>query len=147
MQPVRIWMNDAVGPRLITGLPLDASDGELTSAGVVIGSLIPVPFECVVRRAKQRGKRSEHSYLNAHGQTLEITFIGLIDVISLEASDEDEAYYSLRRMAKPARHVRADEDLSIVLLESKTIGSSWWAVPKALGNTTRKGRTLPGRRP
>ena len=67
--------------------------------------------------------------------------------ISLEASDEDEAYYSLRRMANPARHVRADADLSVVLSESKTIGSSWWAVPKVMGDTKRKRRIRSGRRP
>lgn len=100
-----------------------------------------------IRRAKQRGKRSEYSYPNADGQTVQITFIGLIDVISLEANDEDEAYYSLRRMAKPTRHVRADADLSVVLSESKIIGSSWWAVPKVMGDTKRKGRARSGRRP
>ena len=99
-----------------------------------------------IRRAKQRGKRSEYSYPNADGQTVQITFIGLIDVISLQVSDEDEAYYSLRRMAKPARHVRADADLSVAAAPHP-IGSSWWAVPKVMGDTKRKGRIRSGRRP
>jgi hypothetical protein len=91
-----------------------------------------------VRRAKQRGKREELSYRNADDQTVQIKFIGLIDVISLEGCDDDEAYYSLRRTTDPSRHVRADSRLSVMLSESKTIGASWWAVPKTLAAPKRK---------
>jgi len=83
-----------------------------------------------IRRAKQRGKQGELSYRNADGQTVQVKFIGLIDVISLEACDNDEAYYSLRRTSNPSRHVRPDARLSVVTSEPKAIGSSRWAVPK-----------------
>ena len=66
-----------------------------------------------MRRAKQRGKRAEYSYRNAADQTVRIRFVGLIDVISLESCDNDEAYYSMRRTSNPARHVRPDARLSI----------------------------------
>jgi hypothetical protein len=88
-----------------------------------------------VRRAKQRGKRGEHSYRNADGDKVQIAFVGLIDVISLDPCDDDEAYYSLRRMSHPKAHVRPDERLSVLLessLDSKPIGANWWAVPWAL---------------
>jgi Domain of unknown function (DUF4288) len=95
-----------------------------------------------IRRAKQHGKRGELSYRNADGQTVQIKFIGLIDVISLEACEEDEAYYSLRRMSDPKRHVRPDARLSVLASSaSRVIGSSWSAVPKSLVRTTKhKGR-------
>jgi hypothetical protein len=83
-----------------------------------------------IRRAKRRGRQGEFSYRNADDQTVQIKFIGLIDVIGLEACEQDEAYYSLRRTSNPVRHVRPDDRLSVVVSESKTIGSSWWAVPK-----------------
>lgn len=85
-----------------------------------------------VRRAKQRGKKEELSYRNADDQTVQVKFIGLIDVISLEACEDDEAYYSVRRTSDPSRHVRPDACLSVMASESKVIGSSWWAVPKTL---------------
>jgi hypothetical protein len=59
-------------------------------------------------------------------------------VISLDGSDEDEAYYSLRRITNPARQVRPDAQLSVVVSEHRRIGSSWWAVPKAFAGTKRK---------
>jgi hypothetical protein len=93
-----------------------------------------------IRRAKQHGKRGEFSYRNADGQTIQIRFIGLIDVISLEAREENEAYYSLRRMSNPARLVRPDARLSVLASASKAIGSSWWAVPKSLAGTKTKHR-------
>ena len=52
-----------------------------------------------VRRAKQRGKRGEYSYRNADGDKVQIAFVGLIDVISLDPCDDDETYYSLRPMS------------------------------------------------
>jgi len=85
-----------------------------------------------IRRAKGRGKRGEYSYRNASDQTVQITFIGLIDVISLEDCEKNEAYYSMRRTSNPMRHVRPDARLSVIASEKKVIGSSWWAVPKAL---------------
>jgi hypothetical protein len=85
-----------------------------------------------IRRAKKRGKQSEYSYRNADDQTVQIRFVGLIDVIDLLACEADEVYYSLQRMSNPARHVRPDEDLSVVASQSAVIGSSWWAVPKWL---------------
>ena len=88
-----------------------------------------------IRRAKRRGKQSELSYPNADDQTVQIRFLGLIDVISLDGSDEDEAYYSLRRIANPARQVRPDAQLSVVVSEHRRIGSSWWAVPKDFSST------------
>ena len=91
-----------------------------------------------IRRAKRRGKQSELSYPNADDQTVQIRFLGLIDVISLDGSDEDEAYYSLRRITNPARQVRPDAQLSVVVSEHRSIGSSWWAVPKAFASTKRK---------
>lgn len=93
-----------------------------------------------IRRAKQHGRRGELSYRNADGQTVQIKFIGLIDVISLEACEENEAYYSLRRMSNPARHVRPDGRLSIMASASKAIGSSWWAVPNSVAGTKTKHR-------
>jgi hypothetical protein len=50
----------------------------------------------------------------------------------LEACEESEAYYSLRRLKNPKRHVRPDEQLSVLAADARTIGSSWWAVPKSL---------------
>jgi hypothetical protein len=88
-----------------------------------------------VRRAKQRGKRGEYSYRNAEGDKVQIAFVGLIDVISLNPCEDDEAYYSLRRMSNPKSHVRPDERLSVLLessVDSKPIGANWWAVPRAL---------------
>ena len=82
-----------------------------------------------IRRAKQLGKRAEQSYRNVDGQTFRIKFVGLIDVISLEASEDGEVYYSMRRMSRPERQVRPDEALSVLDSESKTIASAWWAVP------------------
>jgi hypothetical protein len=91
-----------------------------------------------IRRAKKRGKQSELSYPNADGQTVRIRFIGLIDLISLDACDEDEAYYSIRRIANPARLVKQDAQLSVVVSEHRRIGSSWWAVPKTLAGANPK---------
>lgn len=91
-----------------------------------------------IRRAKQRGRQSELSYRNADDQTVQIRFIGLIDVISLVGCDEGEAYYSLRRITNPARHVKPDARLSVVLSEHRRIGSSYWAVPKVFAGTKRK---------
>jgi hypothetical protein len=85
-----------------------------------------------IRRAKARGKQGEHSYRNADDQTVQIKFIGLVDVIDLDACEEDEVYYSLRRTSNPTQHVRPDDRLSAVTSESRVIGSSWWAVPKRL---------------
>jgi Domain of unknown function (DUF4288) len=93
-----------------------------------------------IHRAKQHGKRGELSYRNADDQTVQIRFIGLIDVISLEACEDDEAYYSLSRISDPARHVRPDARLSVLASGSKAIGSSWWAVPKTLVGTKTKRR-------
>lgn len=45
-------------------------------------------------------------------------------VISLEFCDDEEAYYSMRRTANAARHVRPDARLSIMASKSKPIGSS-----------------------
>ena len=39
-----------------------------------------------IRRAKQHGKRGEHSYRNGYDQTVQIKFIGLIDVIDHSTS-------------------------------------------------------------
>ena len=83
-----------------------------------------------IRRAKWRGKRSELSYRNADGQTVQIRFIGLIDVISLDVCDEDEAYYSLRRTSNPKKHVRPDSKLSVLASGLRVIGSSRWALPE-----------------
>src|SRR5688572_22708332 len=85
-----------------------------------------------IRRAKQLGRRAEHHYKNADGRTVEIKFVGLIDVIDLNGTGPEEAYYSMRRTTRPERHVRADADLSVVTSESRPIGSAWWAVPAAL---------------
>jgi hypothetical protein len=85
-----------------------------------------------IRRAKRRGKRGEHSYRNASDQTVQIKFIGLIDVISLEECEKDEVYYSMRRTSNPMRHVRPDARLSVLASEANVIGSSWWAVPKVI---------------
>ena len=95
-----------------------------------------------IRRAKQLGKRAENSYRNADGQTFRVTFVGLIDVISLEHSEEGEAYYSMRRTSHPERQVRPDDAMSVLTSGSKTIGSSWWAVPEWLvrGQGQRKRR-------
>lgn len=93
-----------------------------------------------IRRAKQHGRRGQFSYRNADGQTVQVRFIGLIDVISLEACDENEAYYSLRRMSNPTRHVRSDARLSVMASASRAIGSSWWAVPKSVAGTKTKHR-------
>ena len=69
-----------------------------------------------IRRAKKRGKQSEYSYRNADGQTVQIRFVGLIDVIDLVACEADEVYYSLQRMSNPARHVRRDDRLDVVVV-------------------------------
>lgn len=95
-----------------------------------------------VRRAKLYGKRAELSYKNGARQTVQLRFVGLIDVISLEGCEDAEAYYSLRRISGPSRHVRADARLSVLADGSKSIGSSLWAVPKELASikTKRRGR-------
>jgi hypothetical protein len=95
-----------------------------------------------IRRAKQLGKRAENSYRNADGQTFRVKFVGLIDVISLEHSEESEAYYSMRRTSHPERHVRPDDAMSVLTSGSKNIGSSWWVVPEWLvrGQRQRKRR-------
>ena len=94
-----------------------------------------------IRRAKHLGKRAEYSYRNADGQTFRVKFVGLIDVISLEHSGEGEAYYSMRRLSNPKRHVRPDSEFSVLEGASKTIGSSWWAVPARFAAT--KARPSP----
>lgn len=91
-----------------------------------------------VRRAKRHGKRAEFSYRNADGQTARIQFLGLVDVISLEACEENEAYFSLRHLSNPKRHVRPDGRLSVLASHSQMIGSSWWAVPKSLVHVNRR---------
>jgi hypothetical protein len=93
-------------------------------------------------RAKQIGKRAENSYRNADGRTFRVKFVGLIDVISLEHSEETEAYYSMQRTSHPERQVRPDKAMSVLTSGSKTIGSSWWAVPEWLvrGQGRRKRR-------
>ena len=96
-----------------------------------------------VRRAKQCGKRDEHSYRNADGDRVQIALVGLIDVISLDVCEDDEAYYSLRRMSNPKAQVRPDERLSVLLessLDTKPIGANWWAVPRVLVHPPRTRR-------
>ena len=66
----------------------------------------------VIRRAKRRGKQAEYTYRNTSDQTVQIMFIGLIEVISLEECDE--AYYSIRRTSNPKRQVRPDARLSVI---------------------------------
>jgi hypothetical protein len=97
-----------------------------------------------IRRAKQLGKRAEHSYRNADGQTFRVKFVGLIDVICLENSGESEAYYNMRRTTHPERQVRPDDDMSVLTSGSKTIRSSWWAVPEWL--VRRQGKRKPRKR-
>jgi Domain of unknown function (DUF4288) len=94
-----------------------------------------------VRRAKQRGKRAEQKYRNADGQTFRVTFVGLIDVIELSESDPDEVYYSMRRTSSPTRHVRADDRLAVMASKTKTLRSSWWAVPEWLARPKRQRST------
>lgn len=81
-----------------------------------------------VQRARRRGKQAEHAYRNADGQTVRFRFVGLIDVITLEACADDEVYYSLRRMQDPRRQVQPDARLS-VMAAPKPVGSAWRAVP------------------
>src|SRR5262245_15921378 len=96
-----------------------------------------------IRRAKRRGKQGEYSYRNADGQTVQIRFIGLIDVIDLLACDADEVFYSLQRMGNPAKHVRRDDHLSVAPPRPGVVlGSFWWAVPKWLA----EGKAPPGRK-
>ena len=85
-----------------------------------------------IRRAKQHGRRAQHSYRNADGGMCRIRFVGLIDVISLESCDDNEVYYSLRRISRPLEHVCPDHSLSVVRPAPKTISSSWWAVPASV---------------
>ena len=91
-----------------------------------------------VRRAKRIGKQAEHSYKNVYGQMVRFAFIGPIDVIDLEGCNENEAYYSMRRLKNPRAHVRADNELSVFVSESRMIGSAIWAVPKALARGSRR---------
>jgi hypothetical protein len=44
-QPVRIRMQNAVGPSTVPALPTDISDGELRVSGLKQGTLVPLPFE------------------------------------------------------------------------------------------------------
>lgn len=85
-----------------------------------------------IRRAKRRARQGEHSYRNAYDQTVTVKFVGLIDLISLEGCDEDEAYYNMQRMTTPERHVQPDAQLSVSAPPPTSIRSSSWAAPKAL---------------
>ena len=98
-----------------------------------------------IRRAKRIGKHAEHSYKNVDDHIVWFEFIGLIDLINLEGCDENEAYYSMRRLKNPRSHVRADEQLSVFVSGTRAIGSAMWAVPKAAA--ARDIKRAPGRRP
>lgn len=82
-----------------------------------------------IRRAKQLGRAAQYRYRNADGQSVGVRFVGLIDVLDIDLLEPDEVYYSMRRTANPASHVRRDSQLSVSTAPSKRIGSSWWAVP------------------
>jgi|SRR5688500_3136486 len=91
-----------------------------------------------VRKAKQYGKRGEHSYRNADGNTFRVRFVGLIDVLGLEHSDPEEVYYSMFRTGRPARHVQPDQRLEVFRSGPRTIRSAWWAVPASLAKSPRQ---------
>jgi hypothetical protein len=44
-QPVRIRMQNAVGPSATPALPTEILDGELRTKGLAPGALVPLPFE------------------------------------------------------------------------------------------------------
>lgn len=93
-----------------------------------------------IRRAKQYGKRDETSYKNGSDQTVRFRFVGLIDVISLESCDAEEAYYSMQRISNPRRHVRPDARLSVLSATARAIESSSLTRPKTFVRTRNTGR-------
>ena len=99
-----------------------------------------------IRRAKQLGKRAQFRYLNTEGNTVEIKFVGLVDVLDLDYVGPEEVYYSMRRMSNPTRHVRPDSELSVIGASSKSIGASWWAVPARVVATKSKAKPKGRRR-
>ena len=92
------------------------------------------------------GRACKFRYQNAEGDTVEVRFVGLIDVLDLDFVGPEEVYYSMRRMSSPQRHVRPDTKLSVLEGTSKTLGSSWWAVPARLAATKAKAKTKSRKR-
>jgi hypothetical protein len=101
-----------------------------------------------IRCAKELGKAAQHRYRNADGHTVQVKFVGLIDVLDIDFVGPEEVYYSMRRTANPRRHVQRDSALSVSEGTLKKIGSSWWAVPTfaAKGSSAAKAKNRRQRR-
>ena len=51
--------------------------------------------------AKRRGRAAQHSYTNVHGQRVHFEFVGVMELLSLEACDADEVWYEMPERVRP----------------------------------------------
>jgi hypothetical protein len=100
-----------------------------------------------IRQAKQMGRAAQFRYRNTDGRTVQVRFVGLVDVLDIDFVGPEEVYYHMRRMADPKRLVRRDSELTVSESGSPQVGSSWWAVPGFLvKGRARARRPVRGRR-
>jgi hypothetical protein len=64
-----------------------------------------------IKQARQLGKSAQYRYKNADGQTVIVTFVGLVDVLDIDVLAPSQVYWSMKRTAHPKRHVRPDSEL------------------------------------
>ena len=71
-----------------------------------------------LRRAKSKGKKAEHYYLNSDGNPVFFEFVGLCDLLELGIEcEDDEVWYDIREMLTPMERkdaiLPAEEELSV----------------------------------
>jgi hypothetical protein len=91
-----------------------------------------------LRKANARGAKEQLDYINEAGDRVSILFVGLADLIQLDAvCEEDEVWYSIFNTSDPSNLVRRRDELSVFRPSAKSIGSAVRFAPR----TPRKGRS------
>jgi len=71
-----------------------------------------------LREAKRRGRAAQHSYTNVHGHQVHFEFVGVMELLCLEACEADEVWYEMPErvcpMERRAKHIPPESKLHAI---------------------------------